>query len=98
MKYRSRYLLLFALVIMTLITACASGSPKSTPAATTSQDGATLLQERCSVCHPSSFVTRRAYTEAQWKIIVDNMVQRGAQLTSDEQSVLVAYLAKNYGK
>ena len=60
-------------------------------------DGATLLSQRCSVCHSSDRVTLFRLSADQWNQVVSIMVQHGAQLTSDEQKVLVAYLAKTYG-
>lgn len=60
-------------------------------------DGETLLNQRCTVCHSLSRVTTQHHTADQWNQIVSIMVRRGAKLTSDEQQVLVDYLAKTYG-
>jgi hypothetical protein len=61
-------------------------------------DGATLVQERCTVCHPLTFVEKSKHTAADWKLIVDTMIGRGAKLTSDEETLVVNYLAATYGK
>ena len=90
---------LFVLLALTLFTsACSSGSSNTTPASTSALDGATLVQERCSVCHPLSRVEASNHTAAQWGTIVNTMIARGAQLTSEEKTVVVNYLASNFGK
>jgi cytochrome c-type biogenesis protein CcmH/NrfF len=99
MKTRMLALLLTILVVMSLVTACSSGSSSSTTAtSTTSKDGSTLLQERCTVCHNLSRVESSRHTSADWKTIVDRMIGKGAQLTSDEETLVVDYLAATYGK
>lgn len=56
-------------------------------------DGQALLQERCTKCHGLDKVTSAAKNEAQWKVTIDRMVAKGAQLTPDEVQVLAAFLA-----
>ncbi len=98
MKNRWTTTLLALLIMLIFATACASGTPTTSPASTTALDGATLIQERCSVCHPLSRVEGTKHTAADWKLIVGMMVSRGAQLTPDEETVVVNYLATNFGK
>jgi ABC-type Fe3+-hydroxamate transport system substrate-binding protein len=89
-----RKLLMFTLVIilvMIILSACSSNS-----SAGNNIDGAALLQSHCTECHSIKTVTREALTQSQWQQVVDNMVQRGAQLNSDEKSTLIAYLAETY--
>jgi len=99
MKNRSIAIVLTFLTLLIFITACSSGTPTAatsgTPAAL---DGATLVQERCSVCHPLAFVERSRHTAADWKTIVDMMISRGAQLTPDEETTVVNWLVTNYGQ
>ena len=90
---------LFALLALILFaSACSSGSSNTTPASTSALDGATLVQERCSVCHPLSRVEASSHTAAQWATIVNTMIARGAQLNSAEKTAVVNYLASNFGK
>lgn len=98
MKNRWTTTLLALLIMLIFATACASGTPTTSPASTTALDGATLVQERCSVCHPLSRVEGTKHTAADWKLIVGMMVSRGAQLTPDEETVVINYLATNFGK
>lgn len=91
-------MVLILLSVVIIATACSSGASNPTPGATSSLDGATLLQERCTKCHTLTRVEQSSNTATQWKTIVDTMISRGAQLTPEEETVLVNYLATNYGK
>ena len=96
-------IVLASLLIMTIFaTACSSGTssptPITAPASTTTLDGATLVQQRCAVCHPLTFVEKSRHTAADWKLIVDAMISRGARLTTDEETIVVNYLSANYGQ
>jgi len=98
MKNRWMPIALTLLAVVIFVTACSSGASSTTPAATSNLDGATLLQERCSVCHPLSRVEASRHTAADWKLIVDMMISRGAQLTPEDKTVVVSYLATNFGQ
>lgn len=59
-------------------------------------DGASLLEERCSVCHPSSRPKSKQKTQEQWEITVNRMMGKGAKLTAEEKAILVDFLSKTY--
>ncbi len=63
----------------------------------TPPDGATLLQERCSVCHSLERVQQAQKTSSEWEQTVTRMVGRGAELSEEERLLLIAYLAEQYG-
>lgn len=70
-----------------------------TPVVTTPLlDGETLLNERCTTCHNLNRVTSESKNAADWKVTVDRMVRKGAELTADEVEVLVKFLAEKYGE
>jgi hypothetical protein len=98
MKNRWIFLLMILTAVMILVSACSSGASTPTPGGTSSLDGATLVQERCTKCHLLSRVEQSNHTAAQWKTIVNTMISRGAQLTPEEESVVVNYLTANFGK
>lgn len=99
MKNRTFAILLALLILFIFATACASGAPSiTTPVVTTALDGATLMQERCSVCHPLDRIMGAHYTAAEWKTVVDAMIAHGAQLTPEQETVVVNYLSATYGK
>jgi cytochrome c5 len=70
----------------------AEQSPGPAPVA----DGATLLQERCTACHTLERVESAHKSAEEWEQTVSRMVGRGAQLTAEEKTVLVEYLATHY--
>jgi hypothetical protein len=80
------------------VSACSSQASTSTVSATSSINGATLVQERCTKCHSITRVERSRYTAAQWETIVNTMISKGAEVTPEEEPVIVNYLATNFGK
>jgi cytochrome c5 len=71
-----------------------AGNPTVAPS--TAGGGEALLNERCTKCHSLGRVTSAKKTAADWENTVTRMVGKGASLTSEEQKVLVEYLAKTY--
>jgi cytochrome c-type biogenesis protein CcmH/NrfF len=95
----------FAIIILTLftllfVTACSTSPATATTSSSTatSNEGAALVQERCTVCHSLSRVENARFTASDWKSVVDQMIARGARLTPDEETVVVSWLAANYGQ
>jgi cytochrome c5 len=93
-------ILLLVLLVGTFLAACGADQ---TPAAstgnqpaTTTLDGQTLLQERCTVCHSLDRVTSAHKTADQWTTTVERMVGKGAQLDAQEKQTLIDYLAQTY--
>lgn len=94
------------LLLMVLLVACGSSSSEPTqvpssetvsPTAAPGLDGATLLETRCSVCHSADRATQVSKTAGEWEQTVNRMIGNGAQLNDAEKTVLVQYLAENYG-
>jgi mono/diheme cytochrome c family protein len=88
-------LIVVALVLVALLVAC--GSSSSSPTQVPAQDGAQLLETRCSVCHSADRPKQVAKTADEWAQTVDRMIGHGAQLNNAEKAALVEYLAQNYG-
>ena len=81
------------------LAACgSSSSTASSSSGSSSSDsaGQTLMQARCSVCHSVNRVESAHHTAAEWKVTVERMIYKGAQLTPQEQQTLINYLARNY--
>jgi cytochrome c-type biogenesis protein CcmH/NrfF len=98
MKKQSRTLLLIIMAVILLVTACSSSSSSTTVApASNTQDGAALVQERCTVCHTLSRAESQRLNSTQWKSVVDMMIARGAKLSAAEETLVVDYLATKYG-
>jgi hypothetical protein len=59
-------------------------------------EGAKLLEERCSVCHPSSRPKSKQKTPEQWETTVNRMMGKGAKLSDEEKVVLLDFLSQTY--
>jgi len=88
-----------ALLMVLPFASCGPGEPgEETPAVQpASNDGQALLQERCATCHGLDQVKQAQKSDEEWERTVARMVDKGAQLSEEEQAVLVDYLAETYG-
>jgi mono/diheme cytochrome c family protein len=59
--------------------------------------GLSTIQERCSACHSAATVFGQRRSPDDWAATVQVMVDHGADLSADEQSVVIGYLSQNYG-
>jgi cytochrome c5 len=110
-KYFSPALILILLAIL-IVSCSASGTTAAPASNSTSSEatvsesssssnpatvnGKSLLEARCATCHGLDTVENRKGTADEWKMVVENHIQRGLELSSEEESVLVQYLAENY--
>ncbi|HTV29938.1 MAG TPA: hypothetical protein VMF32_19385, partial [Xanthobacteraceae bacterium] len=60
-------------------------------------DGRDLVSVACSQCHYLGTIAKIRDGAAGWRVYVNNMVLRGAQLTPAEVDKVVDYLAVNLG-
>lgn len=62
--------------------------------------GKKILQASCTSCHALDEVTKFKgyYTRAQWRDVVQTMVDYGAKLQPGEADVLADYLTEHLGK
>ena len=86
--------LIVVIFLSLFLVACGGSSSTTQPAS----QGETLLKEKCTQCHNLSRVESLKLSSDEWSQVVASMVARGAQLTADEQPILVQYLAQTYGK
>jgi len=86
--------LIVVIFLSLFLVACGGSSSTTQPAS----QGETLLKEKCTKCHNLSRVEAQKLSSDEWSQVVASMVARGAQLTADEQPILVQYLAQTYGK
>ncbi len=66
------------------------------PVALAQDGGAALLEQRCSVCHPSARPKSKQKTPEQWEATVTRMMGKGAKLVPEEKKELLDYLSKTY--
>ena len=104
----NKFFLIVVLVVIlgVLLTACGSKTEstatqppapaKDTVAPVAGEDGEALLNTRCTKCHTTEKVTSTKKSADDWEETVTRMVGKGASLSTEEQQVLVNYLAKTY--
>lgn len=98
-----KHYIIFIVTMIVLILLVASCAPAETPAPTPTptQDiskGKSLVETRCSTCHGLAQVQAAKYDQKGWEALVKRMVGSGAQLNSEQQQLVVDYLAKTYPK
>ena len=103
---KTRHLLFIIVLILVLgLTGCGQSSTapggggtssSSTLGASNGLDGATIMQNACQSCHGLGIITSQHQDAAGWTRTVDTMINRGASLTADERTALIAYLAATY--
>jgi len=76
----------------------ATVAPKAVPAPVLPDaPGKAVLERVCSMCHPISMVVEQKRSVDQWTQILNQMLDRGAQATDEEQQQIFAYLVRYYG-
>jgi mono/diheme cytochrome c family protein len=63
-------------------------------------EGKRILVAACTSCHGLDYVAKLNgyYTRAQWRDVVNTMVEYGTKLEQKEEEVLVDYLTQHFGK
>jgi hypothetical protein len=85
----------FLLAASAIGTAVASGQTSAPPPP---GPGLDLINERCAFCHTTAQVLGVRKTPAGWAASVQAMIDRGAELTPEEQTIMVEYLAANFAE
>lgn len=91
-----RDLLLGAALVLTLgligARALADAPPPPPPG-----PGLDLINQRCIFCHNTVQIFSQHKTLEAWSATVEQMANRGAEVSPEEMKTIVDYLAKNYG-
>lgn len=83
-------------LVIPLIAATAFAA--STPEIQTGHERArNLVLDACTACHTLERVTRQHYTAEQWRGVIAGMLSEGVPLTDEETTLVVEYLAANFG-
>jgi len=59
--------------------------------------GKKLVEDICSFCHGLTRLKGQAHTRDEWSNVIKGMVSEGAPVTDEEFSLILDYLAKNFG-
>ena len=96
-------ILTMILLSASLLAACGSGSSAATnapspnaPTSGSTVNGQAIMMQACSACHNISRVTSAQKDATQWKMTVDRMIARGAQVSPQDEQTLIDYLAATY--
>ena len=60
--------------------------------------GRDIVIKNCTNCHTPDLIVQTRHTKAEWKSVIDAMINYGAQITDNDVEAIAAYLAANYGK
>jgi len=83
-----------ASILVIAATAFASGESNS-PAR--HEKARELFLDACTACHTLERVRQQRLGKEEWRRLIAGMLSEGVPLTDDEVSLLVEYLAKNFG-
>ncbi len=83
-------------MVLTLSLLAAAGILFAGNAVSAIATGATLVEQRCTVCHNTDRICKHIghFSAAQWHATVDKMVKNGARLDPAEQRSVVDYLSR----
>ena len=60
--------------------------------------GKDIVEKQCSTCHTLEVIVSQHNDAKEWRRLVMEMIDRGAEITDDQIPVLVDYLATNWSK
>jgi competence protein ComEA len=60
--------------------------------------GRELVEEVCTYCHNLDRLRGQELSREEWRGLTKGMISEGAPVTDEEYSMILDYLAKNYGK
>jgi len=59
-------------------------------------DGEVVVSGKCTACHSDDRIKSQSLTSGEWTMLVDQEIDRGAQLNGEERSAVIDYLVANY--
>jgi hypothetical protein len=75
----------------------ASPAPQSAAKTARAEKPRDLVIEVCTYCHEIERVTEQHLTAQEWSGLIKGMIDEGPPVTDKEFSMIVEYLAKNFG-
>jgi mono/diheme cytochrome c family protein len=60
--------------------------------------GKEVVESRCSVCHAVDQAVSIRRTPEEWEKVINQMVEVGLEVTSEERRAVVSYLNTQFGK
>jgi len=95
---RNMILTVAALVPLAALGARAlAADPPAAAASPPPGPGLDLINQRCIFCHNTAQIFSQRKTPEAWAATIEQMANRGAEVSPEEIKVMADYLAKNYG-
>ena len=93
-----RSLGVFAVLGLTVLTAVVAAPTEDFDSVSTGlrPRAEALIMARCSVCHSADLITQQRLPADRWEATVVKMKHWGAEISQDEQTLLVRYLSARY--
>ena len=82
--------MLIPVVAFTAVLTCRGSSSKDR--------GRELVEDVCTYCHNLDRLRGKELSREEWRGLTKGMISEGAPVTDEEFSMILDYLAKNYGK
>jgi hypothetical protein len=60
--------------------------------------GSDLVKAKCTLCHDIGNIVRIRQSREEWQDTLKVMIRRGAPITPADETIIVEYLTKHYGK
>ena len=60
--------------------------------------GKEILEKQCTTCHTLEIIVDKRNDAKEWRRLVMEMIDRGAEITDEQVPVVVDYLTTNYSK
>lgn len=89
--------MILLLVLLLAAAGCGGAAevPKETPVPTV-HPGKSVMSSRCGTCHDLSRVTNYRDDLEGWEMTVDRMILLGVELSDQQRTDLIDYLAEEY--
>ena len=90
-------LLIAALPIAALPVAAAAFASNEGKSAARHEKARSLFLDACTACHTLERVRNQRLGKEEWRHLIAGMLSEGVPLTDEETTLLVDYLAENFG-
>ena len=90
-----RHFTAFACVTLLLAGVAAAETGPSQPVA--KDKGRRLVLDVCTLCHDLKRVKIQHLSREEWRGVIKGMISEGGPVTDEEMSMIVDYLAANFG-
>lgn len=86
------FISLFGLLLLFAIVACAQSTSAPEVETLTDAEIEQLIVDKCGTCHSSDRVFAASYDAEGWVDVFEDMIDKGADVSSDEQEMMIDWL------